>query len=177
MNTLSALLRVVARAAILVLVAPLAGCDEPPLPGVADAAAPTATATAARAPAPTAAASAEPKAQSVQLLHFTLTSGVKNREPVDELDAAAPGQRVYAHAAIRNRTGRSRRVSLVFRVGGEERSTVDLTIDESWSFRSWGYNTLRAGDTSGELTVELRDDEGGLLKTAKLPIKPAKPAK
>jgi len=28
-----------------------------------------------------------------------------------------------------------------------------------------GYNTLRAGDQTGELTVEVRDDAGGVLTT------------
>jgi hypothetical protein len=101
---------------------------------------------------------------------MSLTSEVKKREPADRLLAAEPGMRVWAHVRIRNRTGDARRVSLVFRVDGDERSTVDLKVEPSWSFRTWGYNTLRGGDKRGTLTVELRDEAGALLGEAQLPI-------
>ncbi len=148
-----------------------------------DDAAPTSTANAASAPpivASIAPASARPAASAapaptptppLQVLKLTLTSDVKQKEPVDEMKEAGPGQRVWAHVAIRNRAADARRVSLVFKVDGEERSTVDLQIASSWSYRTWGYNTLRASDKSGELTVEVRDDGGAVLSAAKLPIK------
>jgi hypothetical protein len=107
----------------------------------------------------------------VELLRFTLTSEVKSKEPVDHLESAEAGQRVWAHLAVRNRTGGARRVTLRFIVNGEERSTVDLNVEPSWSYRTWGYNTLRGGDKSGELVVEARDEQGELLKKATLPIK------
>ena len=79
---------------------------------------------------------------------------------------------MWAHVAVRNRSGKPRRISLLFRVDGEERSSIDLKIEPSWSYRTWGYNTLRPRDTSGQLTVEVRDlDDGSLLADAKLPIK------
>jgi hypothetical protein len=120
-------------------------------------------------PAPSAASDKAP----LSLLRLTLTSAVKDKEPVDELKAAGPGQRVWAHLAIRNRTGEARRLTLIFRVDGDERSTVDLKVEPSWSFRTWGYNTLRASDKSGELTLEVREIGGPLLTTARLPIKAA----
>jgi hypothetical protein len=152
-------------------------CDDPPPTAAAVPASAVPTATAK----PIASATAKPAAStaaptpSMQVLKLTLTSDVKQKEAVDELTEAGPGQRVWAHVTIRNRAPDARRVSLVFKVDGEERSTVDLQIASSWSFRTWGYNTLRASDKSGELTVEVRDDGGSVLSTAKLPIRVQNP--
>jgi hypothetical protein len=118
---------------------------------------------------------ATPASAPLQLLRLTLTSAVKDKEPVDELKVASPGQRIWAHLAIRNRSSEARRITLLFRVDGEERSTVDLKVEPSWSYRTWGYNTLRASDKSGELTLEVREIGGPLLSTARLPIKAAPP--
>jgi hypothetical protein len=161
-----------ALAALLVL-----ACDDPP----STSAAVPASAAPVVAPIATASARAVASASSaaptppIQVLKLTLTSEVKQKEPVDELKEAGPGQRVWAHVTIRNRAGEARRVSIVFKVDGEERSTVDLQIASSWSYRTWAYNTLRAGDKSGELTVEVRDDGGNVLSQAKLPIKVSNP--
>lgn len=152
----------------------LIACDDPP-PTPAPVAS-AASATSSPAPA-VASAAARPSATaavttpSLQVLRLTLTSEVKQKEPVDELKEAGPGQRVWAHLALRNRAPDARRVSVTFKVDGEERSTVDLQVASSWSFRTWAYNTLRAGDKSGELTVEVRDDGGSIIGQAKLPIK------
>jgi hypothetical protein len=112
------------------------------------------------------------------VLKLVLTSEVKKKEPVDKLDAAAPGQRVWAHVTVRNRTEATRPLALVFLVGGAERARVDLKADPSWSYRTWGYVTLRATD-SGELTAEVRDEAGTVMERARLPIKgdPVKPQK
>jgi hypothetical protein len=153
-------------AALLVL-----ACDDPPSTSAAT------PASAAPIVAPIASATARPTASAaaptppLQVLKLTLTSEVKQKEPVDELEEAGPGQRVWAHLALRNRAPEARRVSVIFKVDGEERSTVDLQIASSWSFRTWAYNTLRAGDKSGELTVEVRDDASNLIGQARLPIK------
>ena len=156
-----------------VLAALAAGCDPQPAERRAPSSEPLpspAPSAEARARAPKAAAAASPAPAVLELQKLTITSNVKNREPADRLEAAEPGMRVWAHAKVRNRTGESRRVSLIFRKDGEERSTVDLKVEPSWSFRTWGYNTLRAGDQKGTLSIELRDDKGELLGEAKLPI-------
>jgi hypothetical protein len=154
----------------------LIACDDPaPTPASAPAASaagatsssPPAVASAAARPSATVAAATP----SLQVLRLTLTSEVKQKEPVDELKEAGPGQRVWAHLALRNRAPAARRVSVTFKVDGEERSTVDLQVASSWSFRTWAYNTLRAGDKSGELIVEVRVDAGSIIGEAKLPIK------
>ncbi len=162
----------VALAVLLVL-----ACDDPPptAAAVPASAAEAATAKPIASATPKPAASTAAPTPSIQVLKLTLTSDVKQKEPVDELTQAAPGQRVWAHVTIRNRYPDARRVSLIFKVDGEERSTVDLQIASSWSFRTWGYSTLRASDKSGELTVEVRDDGGGVLSTAKLQIKVQNP--
>ncbi len=154
----------------------LIACDDPaPTPAPAPVAS-AASATSSPAPA-VASAAARPSATAaaatpaLQVLRLTLTSEVKQKEPVDELKEAGPGQRVWAHLALRNRSPDARRVSVTFKVDGDERSTVDLQVASSWSFRTWAYNTLRAGDKSGELTVEVRDDAGSIIGQAKLPIK------
>jgi hypothetical protein len=110
--------------------------------------------------------------QEMKLLKMTLASGVRDKEPVDKLTAAKPGQRVWAHVTLRNRSGFPREIDLVFRVDGKERSRVTLNIDVSWSFRTWGYVTLRPTDTSGDVTVTVVNDSGDELAAAKIPIKP-----
>lgn len=112
-----------------------------------------------------------PLADGVELQKFTLTSGVKAKDPVDKLESARQGQRVYGHLTIRNRTDGPRRVSLSFRVNEEERALVDLTIEKSWSWRTWAYVTLRKDD-KGELTVHAFDEHGAELGTESLPIRP-----
>lgn len=117
-------------------------------------------------------ASADDELASLQILKFAFTSNVRDKEPVDKLDAAKPGQRAYAHVTFRNRTGSAREVDLVFRVNGKERSRVPLEVASSWSYRTWGYVTLRPADTSGEITVTVVDDTGEEIKAARLPIRP-----
>jgi hypothetical protein len=105
------------------------------------------------------------------VLGLVFTSEVKKKEPADQLKVARPGQRVYAHVTMRNRTGDTKPIALVFRVNNDERSKVDLKAEPSWSYRTWGYVTLRAADLTGEVTVEVRDDAGKVLEKARLPIK------
>lgn len=123
------------------------------------------------APSAPSAAEAELETRPVELLKFQFTSAVKDREPVDRLDAARPGARVYAHLTLRNRTGRDRAVHVEFAVDGKKRTELDLPVKESWSFRTWGYNTMQTKDT-GELTVSVTDDEGHPLGDFTLPIRP-----
>ncbi len=111
----------------------------------------------------------------LELLQFRITSGIENKKAKDTLTTAVPGQRVWAHLTIRNRSATTRQVRLVFRVNGDERTTVSLDIDPSWSFRTWGYNTLRDLDT-GELDIEVTDDTGKVMVSDKLPIVRAKDA-
>jgi hypothetical protein len=145
----------------------LSACDDPKPSSGASTAAPGAS-----APAPSAAPakSAAPPADHVELQKLVLTSGVKARDPVDVLDAAKPGQRVYGHVTVRNRTSGTKRVSLSFRVNGDERTMVDLDIEKSWSWRSWAYVTLRKDD-KGELTVHVFDDHGAEMATESIPIR------
>ena len=150
----------------------IGGCGDDPKStqdaGATAASAP-ATATAKPAPTPTAKASAQP-ADGVELLKFQLTTGVKNKDPVDKLDAAKPGQRVYGHLTVRNRTAGPERVSLSFRVNDDERAMVDLTVEKSWSWRTWAYVTLRKDD-KGELTVHAFDAHGAEIGKETIPIK------
>lgn len=145
----------------LALASALAGCSRDPAPGGGRDGGPLDAAAAAPPsgpPAPTV-----PIPEPVTLLRWSLTSGVKNKEPVDTLDHAEPGQRVWAHLAVRNRSGRTRRVTVVFRVGDSERTRVDLDVEASWSFRTWAYVTLQARDTKGQVTAVVLDDAGAVL--------------
>jgi hypothetical protein len=149
-----------------------AACDDPDKPSASGGApssatvAPTPSGRASAAPAKT----AEKPADGVDLLKFVLTSEVKNKDPADVLDAAKRGQRVYGHVTVRNRTTGPQRVSLSFRVNGDERTLVDLNIEKSWSWRTWAYVTLRKTD-KGELTVHVFDDHGAELGTQSIPIR------
>lgn len=155
----------------VLLVAALLGCDRREArPWSSDAAAP-APAPAATASA-TPAASPSPAATRLEILRLTLTSEVKDKEPVDRLVAAGPGQRVWAHVTARNRTPDTRGIKLSFRVAGKVRSEVDLDVERSWSFRTWGYNTMKATDTSGELEVVVLAEDESVLAETTLPIRP-----
>lgn len=108
----------------------------------------------------------------LQLLRFTFAPGVKDKDPVSKLHVARPGQRVWAHLRLRNRSGRDRCVHVVFRVGGRARTELDLKVGESWNWRTWAYATLRSTDRSGQLEFEATDDQGHLLVRERLPIVP-----
>jgi hypothetical protein len=106
----------------------------------------------------------------MELLGLTITSGIEKKEPVDKLKSVAPGTRVYAHLKLRNRSSEARTVHVDFLVNGKLRTPLKLDIEPSWSYRTWGYNTLQAGD-SGELEVQVYDDAGTMLERVRLPIK------
>jgi hypothetical protein len=137
--------------------------------GASDASAPSASSRAA----PTASASASPEKQPLQLLKFVFTSDVKNKDPVDRISSAQPGQRVWVHLTLRNRGNDIRPITVFFRVNNEQRSKVDLRVEPSWSYRTFAYNTLRTSDLTGELAVEVRDDAGATITTQRLPIRPS----
>jgi hypothetical protein len=122
-------------------------------------------------PVPEPSASAAPE-MPLELQRFTFASKLRGKEPADVLEAAEPGQRVWAHFSIRNRTGDTKKIIVTFLVNGETRTTLTLKVEPSWSFRTWGYNTLRKTDTEGEVAIEAVDYTGKVLTSAKLPIKP-----
>ena len=108
----------------------------------------------------------------LQLLRFTFAASVEDRNPVGKLHVARPGQRVWAHLRVRNRSGRDRCVHVSFRIGARVRTELDLKVGESWNWRTWAYATLRPTDTSGALEFEAMDDQGNLLVKKRLPIVP-----
>lgn len=108
----------------------------------------------------------------LELLKFRFTSDIKAKNPVDTLDHAKPGKRVYAHLTLRNRSGRPRKVHLTFKVNDVVRTEMDLDVGVSWEWRTYGYNTLGAKDT-GTVTLDVDDDEGHpLVENQQLPIRP-----
>jgi hypothetical protein len=166
---------------LLLAAAALAGCDEhaaaSPAPDAAPPA-PTAPPIASAAPRTSAAPSGSAAEKApLQVLKLVFTSEVKNKEPVDKLDAVKSGERAWAHLTMRNRGAEARPIVMAFKVNGEQRSKVDLKIEPSWSYRTWAYSTLRSSDVSGELVVEVRDEAGAVITSASLPIKADGPAK
>ncbi len=107
----------------------------------------------------------------LQVLLFRWTSGIENKDPKDRLYVARPGQRVYAHLRVRNRSGTKRCLKLVFRVGEEKRTEVTLKIGESWNWRTWAYNTVKREDRK-PLHLTIHDDQGALVLDQKLPVVP-----
>jgi hypothetical protein len=105
----------------------------------------------------------------VELLALTITSNVEKKEPVDKLKTIKPGMRVYAHLKMRNRSDETRKVHVDFLVNGKLRTPLKLDIDPSWSFRTWGYNTIQASD-SGDLEIVVYDDAGTALGRERLQI-------
>jgi len=101
---------------------------------------------------------------------------VKHKDPVSKLYIARPGQRVWAHFTMRNRSGRDRCLRLEFRINGQNRTELQLKVGESWSWRTWAYVTIRPTDWSGALELLATDDQGNLVVRERLPIVPeAKP--
>jgi len=107
----------------------------------------------------------------MQVLSMTFTSGIEGKDPQDKLHIARPGQRVYAHLKMRNRSGRKRCLDVTFRVAGKKRTQVRLKIGESWSWRTWAYNTLRSDDRQ-PLEMTIVDDQGALVFKKTLPVVP-----
>jgi hypothetical protein len=107
----------------------------------------------------------------MQLLRFVWTSGLEGKDPKDRIEVGRPGQRVYAHLTLRNRSGRERCLELAFEVAGKKRSEVTLKIGKSWSWRTWAYNTMRADDRA-PLRLTVKDDQGVLVLDKTLPILP-----
>jgi hypothetical protein len=160
--------------ALLLAVVALSSCDEHAAASTPDAAPPAPSS--ARPPtAPNATGSAAAEGE-FKVLKMVLTSEVRNKEPVDKLKSAAPGQRVWAHVTVRNRTDATKPIKLAFIVGNNERSKIDLKIDPSWSYRTWGYVTLRDKD-EGEVVAEVRDEAGTVMERMRIPIKGDGPTK
>ena len=105
------------------------------------------------------------------MLRLTFTSKIENKEPADKLSSARPGQRVWAHLKVRNRSDWTHTLKLAFSINGEQRTTVDLDVEPSWSFRTWAYVTLRPTDVTGAVTLRVTDaEEGSEIVSARLPI-------
>ncbi len=152
----------------------LGGCDERSADGAQTAPASSSASKPVVPPLPSATSTQTPPPAPVtrlpvELLGLTITSGVEKKEPVDKLKAITPGTRVYAHLKMRNRSTEKRTVHVDFLVNGKLRTPLKLDIDPSWSFRTWGYNTIQASD-SGELEVQVLDDAGTVLERVRLPI-------
>jgi hypothetical protein len=145
--------------------------------GPSDGAAPSASAS-ANGPTPTPSVATPASAEiedelstrPVELLKLKVASGVKNKEPDGVLESAKPGQRVYVHLTLRNRSKRERKVEVVFKVDGKAEPPIELTVGDSWSWRTWAYKTLSAKDTKGKLSVEVTDDAGNPVADAEIPI-------
>ena len=112
----------------------------------------------------------ETSTRPMELLKFQFTSAIKSRQPVDKMVLAKPGDRVYGYLTLRNRSGRARKVHLEFAVNGEKRTEMDLDVADSWSYRTWGYNTILPKDKPGKLTLVATDDEDHPLFSESLPI-------
>ena len=158
---------------VLLVMAALAACDAKPLERAAPATSKPLPTPAAASGQPRRSPSGHPpeaQVTDIEILRLTLTSGVRDKEPVDALTAVAPGQRVWVHLAVRNRTPAKRGIALVFRVDGDVRSTVDLDVERSWSYRTWAYNTLKPDD-GGELEVDVVNEREQIIAEARLPIR------
>lgn len=113
----------------------------------------------------------ETSTRPIEVLEFKFSSGLKGRDAAGEIGHTSAGQRVYAHLTLRNRTGKARRIHLTFTVNGEKRTELELEVEESWSWRTWGYNTMLAKDKRGKLELSVTDEEGHPLVEAELPIR------
>lgn len=152
----------------------LAGCGEPQS-GAPSAAAsgpvPSMLAPGASAPGMSSAEiDDETSTKPVELLKLVFAADVKDKEPSGQLQVAKPGQKVYAHLTVRNLSDHPRKVKLSFSVSGEKRTQVELFVGESWSWRTWAYNTVLAKDAGKKLELEVTDDQGHPLFEGTIPI-------
>ncbi len=122
-------------------------------------------------PAEASCAPIDPQLKPIQVLRFAFTDSVEGKDVREKLSVARPGQRIHSHLVLRNRSGRERCVKLELRVNGEARTTLIQKVGRSWSWRTWGYNTLRKDDR-GTLEAIVRDDQGVELVRRALPIVP-----
>lgn len=113
----------------------------------------------------------DPELKAVEIMRFTFTDAVENKIPRNKLTVARPGQRIHSHFVLRNRSGRERCIKIELRVNGKRRTTLTQKVGKSWSWRTWGYNTLRSDDR-GKLEAIVRDDQGKELLKKELPIVP-----
>ncbi len=156
----------------------LAGCGDPKAGAVASGSAgPTPSGLVSPAGGEAAAASSdeaeaddETSTRPVELLKIVFAADVKDKQPSGPLQVAKPGQKVYAHLTLRNRSGRPRKIRLDFTVDGEKRTNVELVVGESWSWRTWAYNTVLAKDAGKRLELEVTDDEGHPVFEGAIPI-------
>jgi hypothetical protein len=123
------------------------------------------------AEAEAACAPADPAIKPMQLLRFTFTSGIEGKDAKDKLAVARPGQRVFAHLHMRNRSKRERCIHVTFSVGGKERSHVTLKIGDSWEWRTWAYATVKS-DEKAPLRVVVTDDQGATIVDKLLGVVP-----
>ena len=157
----------------LLALALLAGCDDKAKtdPSSTDAIGSTSAAPAeSAAPAASSAAVDEPPPAPLELQELTFTSEVKDKEPIDTLLAAEPGKRVWAHLRLRNLDDATRKIHLEFRVNDDKRTTLDLKVTKSWSYRTWAYNTLLDGDKKGTVSLKVTDESGAVLAETSVPI-------
>jgi hypothetical protein len=112
----------------------------------------------------------EVSTKPVELLKLVFAADVKDKEPSGQLQVAKPGQKVFAHLTLRNLSDHPRKVKLNFSVAGEKRTQVELLVGESWSWRTWAYNTLLPKDAGKKLELEVVDDEGHPLFDGAIPI-------
>lgn len=106
---------------------------------------------------------------SIELQELTFTSEVKNKEPVDVLEQVAVGMRVWAHLRVRYRGDDPHKLHVEFHVNDSKRTSLDLEVQKSWSYRTWAYNTMRPGD-KGKLRFQVTDESGRVLADKELPI-------
>lgn len=106
---------------------------------------------------------------TIELQELTFTSDVKNKEPVDVIEQVAVGMRVWAHLRVRYRGDEPHKLHVEFRVNDSKRTSLDLEVHKSWSYRTWAYNTMRPGD-NGTLRFQVKDENGRVLADRELPI-------
>jgi hypothetical protein len=111
----------------------------------------------------------DPALKPVEVLRFTFADAVEGKDVKSKLTEAHAGQRVISHFVLRNRSGRERCVRLEFRVNGKLRTTLTQKVGKSWSWRTWGYVTLRKEDR-GKLELRAVDDQQKELVKRELPI-------
>lgn len=114
----------------------------------------------------------EDETRPVEMLKSQFTTGIKDKNPIDRVTSSKGGERIYFHMTVRNRTGRPRKLHVAFLVNDQIRTEVDLEVVESWSYRTWAYNTLTAKDQKGKLEVRVTDEEGNPLADESLTLTP-----
>lgn len=94
------------------------------------------------------------------------SGGVADREPVDVGSSFSTGDKITIWMAVRN-SERKETLELVWKRAGVKVASVDLEVEKSWRWRTWGRIEVA---TPGDWTAEINGPDGETLETVEFSV-------